>query len=178
MSVVDENKELVRREIDEVWIKRNVDALHNFVGPDLLEEATEHVRQFLAAFSDIDVMVEDLIAEDDKVVGRLMISATHSGPFAGRAGTGKRISFASFRIYRVADGKVVETWAMQDRLALMEQLGLVQATAGPLSGQRGKTGNGRFPATFNLHARSIPLGMRAAEFCASEAGAGRRGERS
>ncbi len=118
--------------IDEVWGKRNVDALSDFVGPDLLEESTNHVRQFLDAFSDIHVAIEDLIAEDDKVVGRLMITATHTGPFAGRAGTGKRISLASFRIYRIADGKVVETWAMQDRLAIMEQLGLVQTTAGPV----------------------------------------------
>lgn len=135
---VEDNKELVRREIEEVWMNRKVDALRDFVGPDLLQAATEHTQQFLDAFSDIHVAIEDLIAEDDKVVARLMISATHSGPFAGSAGTGKRISFGSFRIYRVADGKIVETWAMQDRLALMQQLELVQTTAGPVEWAAGR----------------------------------------
>lgn len=139
MSVADANEELVRRQIHEVWTERRVEALPDFVGPDLLEEATEHVRQFLDAFSDIHVDIEDLIAGGDRVVARLTISATHSGPFAGAAGTGNRISFGSFRIYRISDGKIVETWAMQDRLALMEQLGLVQTAAGPVEWAAGES---------------------------------------
>ena len=125
----DRNKELVLELIDVVWRQRKLEELPRFFGGDQLEEATEHTRQFLDAFTDIECVIEDLIAEDDKVVGRLMLSATHSGPFAGRAGTGNRVSFESYRIYRVADGKVVETWAMQDRLGLLHQLGLVSSEA-------------------------------------------------
>lgn len=125
----EQNVQLVQGYVDVVWRQRRIEDLPRFIGGDLLEEATEHTQQFLDAFSDIDVVIEDLIAADDKVVGRLMITATHSGPFAGAPGTGKRVSFASYRIYRVGDGKIVETWAMQDRLGLLEQLGLVQSTA-------------------------------------------------
>jgi predicted ester cyclase len=126
---IEANKDLVRREIHEIWIERKIDALARFIGDELLEEAREHTQQFLDAFSDIDIVIEDLIAEGDKVMARLSISATHSGPFAGRPATGEPISFGSFRIYQVVEGKIVETWAMQDRLGLMEQLGLVQTSA-------------------------------------------------
>jgi predicted ester cyclase len=130
-----------RREIEAVWIERKLDALPAFVGEELLAEAIEHTKQFLEAFSDVSCVIEDLIAEGDKVVGRLAISATHSGPFAGRAAAGKRVSFGSFRIYRVANGKIVETWATQDRLGLLEQLGLVQSTVADVqwaAGERGR----------------------------------------
>ena len=123
----DDNKQLVRDVIDQIWIKRRIEALPQFVGDDLLEDASAHTQQFLDAFSDIKVAIEDLIAEGDKVMARLTVSATHTGAFAGQGATGKPISFGSFRIYRVANGKIVDTWAMQDRLGLMEQLGLVQS---------------------------------------------------
>ena len=67
-----------------------------------------------------------------------MLSATHTGPFAGRAGTGERVSFASHRMYRVADGKIVETWAMQDRLGLLDQLGLVSIAAADINWAGGR----------------------------------------
>jgi predicted ester cyclase len=65
-----------------------------------------------------------------EVVGRLFVSGTNTGPFAGQPPTGKKIQFVSIRIYRIAGNKIVETWAMQDRLGLMEQLGLVKSASG------------------------------------------------
>jgi len=135
---IDDNKQLVRDVIDQIWIKRRIEALPQFFGDDLLEDVTAHTEQFLDAFSDIKVLIEDLIAEGDKVMARLTVSATHSGTFAGQDATGKPISFASFRIYRVANGRVVDTWAMQDRLGLMEQLGLVQSPSSSVEWAAGK----------------------------------------
>lgn len=79
------------------------------------------------AAEDAQVTIQDLIAEGDKVVARLLGTGTNTGPFAGQPPTGKRVTFSSFRIYRLVDGKVVEPWAMQDRLGLMEQLGFLQS---------------------------------------------------
>lgn len=54
-----------------------------------------------------------------------MVSGTHDkGPFAAQPASGKKLSWGSFRFYRIAGTKVVDTWAMQDRLGLMQQLGL------------------------------------------------------
>jgi predicted ester cyclase len=71
-----------------------------------------------------------MIGEGDKVVARLRASATNTGPFAGQSPTGNKVEIRSIRIYRIANGKIVETWAMQDRLGLMEQLGFEQPDSG------------------------------------------------
>jgi predicted ester cyclase len=120
------NKRIVRELVDKVWNKHQVDKVSEFVAADLLAESIEHTRQFLGAFPDVQVTIEDLIAEGDKVVARLLASGTNTGSFAGHPPTGKQVTFASFRIYRLVDGKVAETWAMQDRMGLMEQLGFIQ----------------------------------------------------
>lgn len=122
----EENKDLVRRLIDEVWNKHDAAAIDRYFGPGLREEVAEHYRQLLAGFPGLNVTVEDdLIADGDRVVARLRLRGRHDGPFAGRPATGMVASWGSIRIYRVADGRVVETWAMQDRLGLLQQLGAV-----------------------------------------------------
>jgi len=126
---IDENKELVRRYNEEIWNNRNLEKASEFMSDEFLEESLEHVRQFLTAFSDVHLTIEDLIAEGDKVVARLIATATNTGPFGGQPPTGKKVEIRSIRIYRIANNKFIDTWAMQDRLGLMEQLGLVQ-TAG------------------------------------------------
>lgn len=113
--------------IEEIWNRHDLDKVSEFIGGELLEQAIEHDQQFLTAFPDVHVTIQDLFGEGDKVVGRLVVRATNSGPFAGQPPTGKKIQFGSIRIYRIADGKIVASWAMQDRLGLMEQLGLVQS---------------------------------------------------
>jgi predicted ester cyclase len=125
-----ENKKLIRRYVEEVWNSHNPERTSEFVADSQLAESVEHTRQFLAAFPDVQVTIEVLIAEGDKVVGRYLARGTNSGPYAGQSPTGKTIQFTSIRIYRIAPGKIVETWAMQDRLGLMEQLGMVQSVGG------------------------------------------------
>lgn len=66
--------------------------------------------------------IDDLIAEDDKVVARLTFHGTRRGPFRDMAPTGRAIRFGAIRIYRLADGRLVETWAHQDSLGLVAQL--------------------------------------------------------
>lgn len=127
---VQDNKELVRRYNEEVWNNHNLEKASEFMDDDFLEETIEHVRQFLTAFPDVHVTMEDLIAEGDKVVARLVATATNTGPFAGQPPTGKKVEIRSIRIYRITNNKFVDTWAMQDRLGLMEQLGLVQPAGG------------------------------------------------
>lgn len=124
---VEENKALVRRQVNAIWNDHDLESLAEYVGGDLLEESREHTEQFLTAFPDSQITIEDLIGEGDKVVARLFATATNTGPFAGNPPTGKKVEIRSIRIYRIAHGKIVETWAMQDRLGLMEQLGIVQA---------------------------------------------------
>lgn len=127
---IQENKDLVRRSIEEIWNEHKLEKVAEYTGDDQIDESTEHVRQFLAAFPDSHVTIEDMFGEGDKVVARLFATATNKGPFAGQPATGKKVEIRSIRIYRIAEDKIVETWAMQDRLGLMEQLGFVQSAGG------------------------------------------------
>ena len=70
-------------------------------------------------------MEDDLIADGDLVVARLTLTATHLGTFAGQAATRRVVSWSSIRNCRVRGDRVLETWAMQDRLALLQEVGAI-----------------------------------------------------
>jgi len=130
---IEENKELVRRYNAEIWNKNNLEKFDDFVNG---VETIEHIQQFLAAFSDIKPTIDNLIADGDQVVARLHATDTNTGPFDGNPPTGKRVEVRSIRKYRIADNKIVESWAMHGRLGLMEQSGLVRLRAAKLIGQQ------------------------------------------
>jgi len=78
----------------------------------------------LRIYPDIHLMVEDLIGEGDKVVGRTTVTGTHRGEFMGLAPTGKSVTYNEMFIFRIADGRVVETWGVVDVYAQMKQIGV------------------------------------------------------
>jgi predicted ester cyclase len=74
--------------------------------------------------------VIELIAEDDKVVGRFTCSATHQGAWRGHPATGRRFERVDeVSIFRFREGRIVAVWSLEDTLARLEQLGLVSSTA-------------------------------------------------
>jgi predicted ester cyclase len=136
------NKAMVRRLIEEVQNRHNLAGIDTFFtpnfinhleAPDLSAEltATERAKvafsQLFTAFPDLHVTIEDQVAEGDKVVTHKIFHGTHQGTFMGVAPTGRQIAFAVIDILRLDTGKVVEHWAVQDRLALMQQLGILPA---------------------------------------------------
>jgi steroid delta-isomerase-like uncharacterized protein len=78
----------------------------------------------LRIYPDIHLMVEDLIGEGDKVVGRTTVTGTHRGEFMGVAPTGRSVTYNEMFIFRIADGRVVETWGVVDVYAQMKQIGV------------------------------------------------------
>ena len=81
----------------------------------------------LGGMPDLQLSVEDLIGEDDKVVARIVVRGTHLGTYMGVEPTGKSIVYDEIFIFRFADGHVVETWGVVDVLAQLRQLGLIPA---------------------------------------------------
>lgn len=79
------------------------------------------------AFPDGQWIVDDAIAEDDRVVLRYTFRGTHKGDLMGIPATSKAVAFSGMSIYRMLDGTCVEFWEALDRLALYQQLGLVPA---------------------------------------------------
>lgn len=90
-------------------------------GPDALKE---HAAKFYTAFPDFQHVIEDMIAEGDKVAARYTDRGTHKGEFMGIAPTGKQVEFTAIGICRFANGKFTEAWVDYDALGLLQQLGM------------------------------------------------------
>jgi steroid delta-isomerase-like uncharacterized protein len=87
-------------------------------------------RMYLAAFPDLRMDPQDVIASGDKVVARLRATGTHKGEFMGIPATGRAVDVQLIDIMRFGgDGRVVEHWGVVDALTMMRQLGA--APAGP-----------------------------------------------
>jgi predicted ester cyclase len=134
----EQNKQLIRRILVEGMGRNRPDVIDETVAPDYVnydfpqpepgrEGFKRTVAMFNAAFSDGYVVVEDEIAEGNKVVTRGYLSGTHTGPFLGVAPTGKRIKLPYIDIWTIQDGKGHENWVQLDLLGLMQQLGVVPA---------------------------------------------------
>ena len=131
----EENKELVLRFEDEVWNERNLDAIDEYLAEDFVlhfhkgplngrAEFREKVESNHASFPDSSQTIEDVIAEDDKVVVRMMVRGTQDGDFLGVEPTAKEFEIEEVHIARIEDGKIVEQWSQADVLGLMEQIGV------------------------------------------------------
>lgn len=116
------NKERIQAMLDEVWNDRRPDRLAEFWVDETRNEAERLHEVLFAAFSDLQVRVDDMIAEEDRVVVRLWFTGTHDGPFQGVPANGREVAFGAIRIYRLVGGRVVQTWAYQDAVGLMQQL--------------------------------------------------------
>ena len=133
------NKALVRRYLEEVWQKRNPAAVAEFLAPDYRRYLSptavpltrdgqrERVTGFRTAFPDIQLTLEDMFAEGDRVAFRSTIRGTHRGLFQGIAPTGKRVTVSLIDVVRIENGAFIEHWGGPDLWDLLQQLGAVIA---------------------------------------------------
>lgn len=85
------------------------------------------VTAFRQAFPDIHYTIEDSIEAGDKFVTRLTASGTMRGDFAGMPATHKPANWTEIHIVRMANGQIVEHWGLVQELAMMVQLGVIEA---------------------------------------------------
>jgi predicted ester cyclase len=90
------------------------------------------------AFPDVSLTVEDLVVESDRAALRYRLHGTHSGSYLGVAPTGLRFDVEGLTMLRVADGRVVEEWHSPTELAILRQLGAVQANVPHAGRERGE----------------------------------------
>lgn len=95
-------------------------------GPAALKEM---VGGYFAAFPDMQVTVEDVMASGDQVLSRVTLRGTHQGELAGVEATGKEIELAIMSFVRIEGGQIVEEWESFDRLGLMQQIGAIPVEA-------------------------------------------------
>lgn len=134
----EDNKALFRRWFDEVVNKNEYAVVEELLAPGYrthMPGAPEldrdghrgMVEQFAAAFPDWQERVEDIIADGDRVVGRMTAWGTHEGEFQGIAPTGKTVTITGIGIMRIEDGQIAESWWEFDAIGLMTQVGAIPA---------------------------------------------------
>lgn len=92
-------------------------------GPEGPLQASKAFRQ---AVPDLTCEVEQMLVVGDRVVAHLHFAGHFTGSFNGMQGKGQAIDFIATDIYRVADGKIVENWHLEDNLTLLKQLGAIK----------------------------------------------------
>ena len=126
------NKTLVRRYFEDLANHADLSVAADIITPEHVADVEQLTRMLHTAFPDFHVTIEDQIAEGDMVVTRFTASGTHRGEWHSPLGTiqptGKRFSHMGIRIFRIANGKLVETWGGADMLSQLQQLGLVPTT--------------------------------------------------
>ena len=135
------NKALVRRWFDEVWNKgqeATIDKLfaENGVAYGLGDTDVEirgpaqfkpFFRNMRGAFPDLQITIEDIVAEADKVMVRVLLQGTHRGANLGPPATGRRVRVAGIVLVRISNDQIVEGWNSWDQLGLLRQIGALPA---------------------------------------------------
>ena len=131
----EENKAIVRRFFEVGPCKGDINAVNELLSPDFtmhvplpapagIEGIKEVITTCRSAFEHLNVTIEDMVAEGDKVVARFTARGIHSGDFMNLPATGKPITITGIEIFRIKDGKIAELWGEVNLLGLMQQLGI------------------------------------------------------
>lgn len=77
----------------------------------------------LAAFPDVEVTIDYMVAEGDLVATRHTVVATHEGDFNGVPATGNEVTWTENHLYRIEDGQIAEHWAELNLIGILQQIG-------------------------------------------------------
>ena len=127
-----------RRVFEEIWNKKNPDAVDELMAANYVhhdpssppvtngaEGYKQFVRDYLAAFPDLQFTIEDEVVMGDTEATRWTVRGTHAGDLPSVPRTGRRFSVTGMSIGRLENGKFVESWNNWDALGLMQQLGVL-----------------------------------------------------
>jgi predicted ester cyclase len=125
LSEQERNKEVVRRAVDEIIGGGRMELVDELYAPEIAAGVKAWIAPFRASFPDVRMETIDLVAEGDKVVGRFTCSGTHDGEWRGHPPTGRRFERVDeVYFFRLRDGKIVESWGVEDTADRLRQLGL------------------------------------------------------
>ena len=139
MSIsAEKDNKAIMRQFWGVWEQGNIDLLDDLLAPEYVnhtlatpdlpsgpEGVKEVVSMFRSGVPDLRVVIEDMIAEGDRVATRYALEGTHGGDLFGVAPTGRHLTIKSMTVERLSGGKIVEHWRVTDELDMMRQLGAI-----------------------------------------------------
>ena len=131
---LEQNKEIARRFVDEVFVRQDPDAADELAASDFtphswgsvqpgIENLKAAQRRVSAGLADARMEIHDVIAEGDRVAVRLTSHGRHAGDFMGMPASNREYAISETHIFRIRDGKVVEHWRDADMLGLLRQIG-------------------------------------------------------
>jgi predicted ester cyclase len=131
---IDQNKQIMRRMIDEVWNQGNLATADELFAVDHTSPSAPQlppgsdgvkmlVKMFREAMPDYHMDIDLMMADDKQVVARFTQSGTHSGgDLMGMKASGRKATWTEIGILRIKDSKIVESWYEVDTLSLIQQL--------------------------------------------------------
>jgi len=137
MSTQEKNKQTCRDYFqaflarDTAWMAKHIapDFIRNDPGLPFQVKGPEGVVQLhdvlLPAFPDMKLPFLDFVAEGDKVLVRLKVQATHTGPFGDLPATNRKVDIDVMDLFQIEEGVLVGHWALLDNLSMQRQLGAI-----------------------------------------------------
>jgi steroid delta-isomerase-like uncharacterized protein len=132
-----ENKKVIAAFVEEVINQGRLDRADDLVALDFVEldplpgqqQGREGLKDVIggmrAAFPDLHWVLDEVVAEGDKVVSRFTWTGTHRATFLGIPSTGRKVTVTGIVIDRLAEGKMADSRILMDSLGLMQQLGVL-----------------------------------------------------
>jgi len=131
MSVVEENKDLIRRYMDAIWDGQNDEGeftapdaeIHTPLSPSGAPNLAETAAYLRAALLDLSLHQTIVFGQGDRVMQQYTVTGRHTGePLFNFPPSGHELTLEGENIFRVANGKIVERWSIIDAAALFQQL--------------------------------------------------------
>lgn len=132
-------KEMAERWYSEVMSEGKTEVIDELCAPDFVDHdplpgttadlagLKDFVAQIRAAFPDMQVTADDIVAEGDRLAVRSTLRGTHEGDFMGIPGSGKKVEVSNYDFVRFESDQAAEHWGVIDSAALMEQIGMAPA---------------------------------------------------
>ncbi len=129
------NKKIAREYIQRVFNEHKPELAKDYVTADVVwhggilgdikgaDNVTGLLKSFIGALPDLRAVEQDIVAESDLVVIRLVVTATQREALLGVPASGRTVQWNAVDIYRIRDGRISEEWAADDIAAIMSQLG-------------------------------------------------------
>ena len=135
----EKNKKIIQTYFNEVWNNGKVELLDDLLTEDYINHTPSTpnpprgaiglkpiVLAIRKGFPDLHFEIKEIIATEDRVVARMVMTGTQTDTLFNIPPTGKRIQVNQLNIEKIENGKIAEHWRVTDELTMMKQLGVIQ----------------------------------------------------
>jgi len=141
VTLTEENKKIVRRCVEQLWNEGKTELIAELIHPNFIRHhernqdedihGIEGFRVWLTqtrqALSNLQLTIEKIFAENDRVMLYLRGRGMHKGELKGVAATDTELTWTATTLLRMADGKIAECWLIVDTLGILQRLGVIAA---------------------------------------------------